>query len=364
MQQHAAEYEKEDIVVFAICAEAVPLLGEFAAHNGITYTLLSDKTGELIRQLGILNAEVPEQDPVYGIPYPGSYLVDEQGYIFEKRFHRDFRVREPMGSLLLYFRLKEYSDRLEEKVRERTRDLERAQMQLIETARLATLGKLIAGINHELNTPVGTLASGLDVIWRYYDRSCVEAGPKERAAMMELKEAIDAACKRIIQVAAGLRQFVRLDQEETQSIDLRHCLDTVVDLLGSQLQARIVVRRDYEEIPRLLCRAPQIGQALLEVLANAAESITGEGTITLGARQVNDGVALTVSDTGRGIPPDELRRLFEPHLRSKNGRVGMSLGLPLAHKIIHEHSGRIQASSLPGQGTTVTIYLPLVTAIA
>src|SRR5437870_8498954 len=115
--------------------------------------MLSDSGSEVIRLVGILNQGIPESDPYYGIPHPGSYLVDEKGYVFEKRFHPDVHVREPMGSLLLYFQLREYSERLEQKVEERTRQLEQAHLHLIETAKLATLVKLIAAINHEWNPP-------------------------------------------------------------------------------------------------------------------------------------------------------------------------------------------------------------------
>jgi len=358
LQEHAADYEAEDIAVFAICPEPVEVLREFVERHGVTYPLLSDPGAALIRHVGILNTEIAEVDPVFGIPYPGSYLVDCQGVIFEKRFHADFHVREPMGSLLLYFQLKDYAERLEEKVEERTRELRETQLQMIEKARLATLGKLIAAINHELNTPVGALASGLDLLWSYYATACHAAKPSERAAMEELKQAVDAACKRIAQVASSLREFVRLDAAEAGRVDVRRCLDAVAELLGPQLDGRITLRRDYHDIPPIYCRAPHLNQALWEIVTNAIESISGPGTITLGARRAGAGVVLTIADTGRGIPPVEIDQLFEPRLRSREGRVRMSLGLALASKIVHEEGGRIEASSEPGRGSTISIHLP------
>jgi signal transduction histidine kinase len=358
LQEHVADYKKQQIAVFAICPEPVDMLGAFAAEHNITYELLSDRGARIIRRLSILNTEVPESDPVYGIPYPGSYLVDERGLIFEKRFHADFHVREPMGSLLLYFQLKEYSERLEQKVEERTRELQQVYLQMTERARLATLGKLIAAINHELNTPVGALASGLEVLWKRYARACEQAGPSAQAAMTELRQAIDAACQRIVQVVAGLREFIRLDEAEAQSVDLRRCLDTVAELLGPRVGRRIRLRREFEEIPAVYCHAAQLNQALWEIVTNAVDSITGQGTITLGARRINGEVVLTVSDTGPGIPPEELAQLFEPRLKTKDGRMRMCLGLALASKIVNEEGGRIEATSAPGAGATIAIYLP------
>jgi signal transduction histidine kinase len=286
------------------------------------------------------------------MPYPGSYFVDEQGLVFEKRFHPDFHVREPMGSLLLYFQLKEYSEQLERKVEERTR-------QLVETATLATLGKLIAAINHELNSPLGALANGMDLLWKYLDAACTQLEPRRRAALEEVRRAVDTAYQRINQVVGDLREFIRLDQAERQEVDLRRSLDTAVELLASKLDSRIQVRREYAEIPAVTCHAPQINQALWELLSNAVDAMEGPGTLTLGVRAEGGHVVLAIGDTGRGISEQELNQLFELRLRPKNGRMGVGLGLPLAHKIVHEHGGRIQVTSVVGRGTTVTVRLPV-----
>lgn len=340
------------MVIFAICREPVEVTARFAAQNSITFPILSDPGGQLIRRVGILNAEVAPDDPVYGIPYPGSYLVDELGMVFEKRFHADFHVREPMGSLLLYFQLKEYSEHLEQKVEERS-------AQLVEAARLATLGKLIAAINHELNSPLGALTSGIDVLGRYFDRTSQQAPARERAVLEETRQTVDAACRRIIQVVADLRQFIRLDQAEVQAIDLRQSLDSVLALVSSRLDGRITIERHYQEIPLLECRPAQIHQALFEVLTNALESIESAGSIALSAGMEAGQILLTIRDTGRGIPADQMEALFEPRLRPKNGRMGVSLGLMLAQKIVLEHRGSLRISSVAGLGATVSIRLPV-----
>jgi signal transduction histidine kinase len=119
------------------------------------------------------------------------------------------------------------------------------------------------------------------------------------------------------------------------------------------------VRREYAEIPAVSCHAPQINQALWELLSNAVDAIEGPGALVLGARKEAGDVVLSIRDSGRGIPAEELSQLFEPRLRPKNGRMGVGLGLPLAHKIVHEHGGRIQVASVVGQGTTVMVRLPV-----
>jgi two-component system, NtrC family, sensor kinase len=352
LQEHHAEYQRRNIAVFSICPEPPDLIADFVARQQITYPILSDESSRVIQQLGILNTEVAEGDPVYGIPYPGSYLVDQHGIVFEKRFHPDVHVREPMGSLLLYFQLREYSEQLEDLVQERT-------MQLIETAKLATLGKLIAAINHELNTPLGALANGIDLLWKYLDNALQQLDPRRRAALEEVRQAVDSAYERINQVVGNLRQFISQDQTGPQEVDLRRSLDAAVELLAFRLDGRVEIQRDYAEIPTVRCHAASINQALWELLSNAIDAIEGPGVLTLGARRDGGDVLLTIADTGHGIPAAELNQLFEPRLRPKSGRIGVSLGLPLAHKIIHEHGGRIQVASTVGRGATVTVRLPV-----
>jgi signal transduction histidine kinase len=356
LQHSYAEYEREGIPVFAICPEPPDLTKTFANQHGIRYYLLSDEGGSYIRRVGVLNTAVPEDDPVYGIPHPGSFLIQRDGRVFEKRFHSDIRVREPMGSLLLYFKLKELNENLEQRVIDRTRELEEAQVKLVETARLATLGKLVAAINHELNTPVGALSSSLNAIWQFYDRTCKALPASQQTALSELKKTIDDACTRISSLAADLRHFVRLDSGEIEQIDLRNSLDLVADMLRWKGEFEVV--RAYGPIEPWIGRAPQLHQALLEIITNAVEAMNGEGTLNLSACQDNGHIVLTVRDSGRGIPADQMNSLFEPHLRAKNGRVGMSLGLTLAHKIIHEAGGDLNISSIEGAGTTVRIRLP------
>lgn len=352
MQEHHTEYQRRNIAVFCICPEPPDLIADFVAGHEITYPILSDQASRVIRQMGILDAKVPEDDATYGVPYPGSYLVDEHGVVFETRFHPDVHVREPMGSLLLYFQLKEYSEQLEEKVHERT-------MQLIETAKLATLGKLIAAINHELNTPLGALANGIDLLWRYVDNASEQLDPRRRAALQEVRQSVDTAHQRINQVVGNLRQFVRQDQTGPQDVDLRESLDAAVELLAIRLDGRIQIQRNYAEIPPVRCNAASINQALWEILSNAVDAMDGPGVLTLGVRRDAGDVLVTIADTGHGIPAADLNQLFEPRLRPKEGRMGVSLGLPLAHKIIHEHGGRIQVASTVGSGATVTVRLPV-----
>ncbi len=358
LQQAIAGYEAEGIAVFAICPEPVALLREFAAAHGIRYLLLADEDARYIRQAGVLNTAVDPRDPVYGIPHPGSFLINREGRVFEKRFHADVRVREPMGSLLLYFRVRELNERLEEKVRERTRELERAQMQLVEAARRASLGKLIAGINHELNSPLGALAGSLRAVWSFYGRACEALTPAQREALADLRRTTEEAFGRLEKLAGDLRKFALLDAPEWEAIDLRESMDLVMGLLAHECGQRIRVERDYHEIPRWIGPAAQIHQALLEILSNAVEAIDGEGVIRLSVRQREDALEVAVTDSGRGISAAEQAQLFEPHLRTKGGRVGMSLGLPLANQIIRDQGGWLDVISAPGE-TTVRITLPL-----
>ncbi|MBK9168486.1 MAG: redoxin domain-containing protein [Bryobacterales bacterium] len=358
LQEAVREFESERIPVFAICNEPVDVLAEFAQVERITYSLLSDSDASYIRTVGVLNTAVAADDPAFGMPYPGSFLINREGRVFEKRFHPDVRVREPMSSLLLYFRLKEYSERLEEMVLERTRDLQQAQLQLVETARHASLGKLIAAINHELNTPVGALVSGIESVWRFYDRMCSDMTAAQRERLLALKEAIDGACARIARLAADLREFARLDGAEVGPVDLRHSLDVTVEVLGGALHRGVRVERRYPDTACWHGRGAPLNQALLEILTNAAEAMPAGGTLTLEVDASDKAFLIVVTDSGSGIPEQERHQLFEPHLRAKGDRIGMALGLPLAHRIVRDQGGELKV--LPGThgGTRVEIHLP------
>ena len=162
-----------------------------------------------------------------------------------------------------------------------------------------------------------------------------------------------------MKIVQSLRNFARLDEAERKSADLLEGLESTLTLLHHELKNRIDVVRDYEAIPEIVCSPNQLNQVFMNVLVNAAHAIDGRGTITIRTRYRDGEVAISFTDTGRGIPAAVLPRIFDPGFTTKGVGVGSGLGLAICYRIVKEHGGRIEVTSEPEKGTTFTVILPV-----
>jgi signal transduction histidine kinase len=239
----------------------------------------------------------------------------------------------------------------------------------VNEARLATLGMLMAGVAHELNTPLGALSSNHDSLKRALARlqdiladEVVEPSELEEVrrvvrALAGVMRVNDMAMQRVGELVTSLRSFGRPDRADVGTVDLHEGLDTAVTLLRHEMRDRIEVVREYGDIPPIECYPQQINQIFMNLLLNAVHAIPAQGTITIRTERVPDGVAVAVADTGVGIAAEHMGRIFEPGFTTKGARVGMGLGLPIARRTVERHGGRIDVTSVPGQGTTFTVRL-------
>jgi len=263
----------------------------------------------------------------------------------------------------------------EEQLVERTEELERAlanlrdaQTQLIQSEKMASLGQLAAGLAHELNNPIGALRASADVMARAQGRlddlledgSCAELDPRLQRALRALTEGRRNAAEaagRVAELVGTLKSFANLDQADLQRADPVRGLESALMVLRGELGDSIKVVRDYDDVPEITCYPADLNQMFLHLLRNAAAAIEGEGVITLGARTDADGVALTVADTGRGIPRERLERIFD--LEFVDGdRVRVGWGMATIRQAVEKHRGRIHIDSEVGRGTVVTVTLP------
>jgi signal transduction histidine kinase len=252
--------------------------------------------------------------------------------------------------------------------------LREAQQQLVMREKMASLGNLVAGVAHEINNPVGAVNSAADTSARSLEHVCrvlEESANRDEimgnrhfhTAMEILKsnsEITVTACKRITDIVRSLKNFARLDEAEFQEADLHEGLESTLTLLHHELKNRVTVEKHYDELPRVQCYPSQINQVFMNVLSNAEQAIAGEGTITIATERRGDDVVVKFSDDGEGIPPDELKHVFDPGFTTKGVGVGTGLGLSISYNIVQKHHGRIEAESEPGGGTTITITIPVV----
>jgi signal transduction histidine kinase len=268
---------------------------------------------------------------------------------------------------------------LEDQVKERTRDLsealnelQQAQAQLVEQEKQAVLGRLVAGIVHEVNNPVAVLHSSADTLARLLGRlrTFVEqhanSGDPAAQSLLEataradqLGGAMQTSGDRLGELVLSLKRFVALDEAEVRVFDVREGIDSAVTLLSPTLGTGVRIARRYESETTLVdCSPAKLNQVFVNLLSNAAEALEGEGEIRITVARTNGLVLIEFSDDGPGIPEDRVDRLFELGLTQKRGRVGLRLGLPTSKRLVQELGGSISIETVYGQGTSVRLRLP------
>ena len=283
------------------------------------------------------------------------------------------RPAETLESRALARRLEEANEEIDSLRREldRTQARElRVRADLVRSAQLATLGNLVRGVSHEINTPLGALASNHDVTRRALERlqrilEDEKVTEDELGEVRKIVRAVTAvedtnamAVERMKHVVKSLRTFGRPDSSEVDRVDLGEALQGTLDLLKHEIGDRITVEVDLQALSPVECYAQGINQVFMNLLMNAIQAMSGEGTLTLRTRREADRAVVEVEDTGTGIPEENLGSIFEPGFTTKGDRIGMGLGLLISSEIIDRHGGKISVTSQVGTGTTFTVFLP------
>jgi signal transduction histidine kinase len=250
--------------------------------------------------------------------------------------------------------------------------LNRAQARLIQSEKMAVLGQLTAGVAHEINTPIGVIKSNTHVTLRTIEKlrqvfdlkvsSSDDLNPDIQRFIQVLDENSHAnldAGMRITDIVGNLKKFTRLDEAGQKETDLHVNIDSVIALINPSLNEHIRIIKKYGNIPCIHGHHTELNQVFMTLLKNAGESIEGEGTIMITTYSHEEYVYLTIADNGRGIPHDQLGKLFDPGFSVQGSRIGMRLGLSTALSIIRDHGGDISVKSTIGKGTEFEISLPI-----
>lgn len=252
------------------------------------------------------------------------------------------------------------------------RQLKSAQEQLVLKEKMASLGDLVAGLAHEINNPIGTINSSTDVSQRCVskientfasDKTLLKHNGSLQKSLTILKENIQVtiqAGSRIATLVKSLKNFSRLDEAGFKVVDVHEGLDSTLTILSNEFQNRISIEKNYGNVPRIPCFPGQLNQVFLNVLKNATNAIKEKGTISIRTISENKTVRIEISDTGRGIPPEKLKKLFSFNFSDTGSRVKLTAGLATAYSIIKHHKGEIKIKSEEGNGTTVNIILPTI----
>ncbi|MEL6188553.1 MAG: ATP-binding protein, partial [Myxococcota bacterium] len=250
------------------------------------------------------------------------------------------------------------------------RELRTTQAQLVQTEKMASLGQLVAGVAHEMNTPIGAIRSvhGSLISAVAKIRGRVSALAPEALEDKKLAKALDVlddgagvisrGSERVSEIVQRLRTFARLDEAEMQRVDVHEGLEDTLVLARHELKHGIEVIRDFQATEPIACFPGQLNQVFLNLVINARQAMGAKGTLTLRTRDGADGLEIEVEDDGPGIPPDNLARVFDPGFTTKGVGVGTGLGLAICFRIIEAHHGRLEVESPPGRGALFRIWLP------
>jgi len=251
-------------------------------------------------------------------------------------------------------------------------ELKATQAQLVQSEKMAALGKLVAGVAHEMNSPIGVIKSANDVTARSVTNIAEElrhsptlddlrASRKLRDSLKALESnnpVSVAASERMTKIVDSLKSFARLDEATIQEADLHEGLESTLTLMEHDLKGRITVLKKFGDIPRIVCLPGDLNQVFMNLLTNASQAIKDKGTITITTFFDNGNVHVEIADTGVGIPSEQMQGLFEPGFTKAGARVKAGLGLFTSYNIVQRHRGQIRVTSDVGQGSTFAIILP------
>jgi len=284
--------------------------------------------------------------------------------------------------------------RIERLVADRSRELEESEAHLVQSEKMASIGQMVAGIVHEINTPLAYVRSSVELTKSHIAdiadalSACEKLGTKLKSdgytqteqfetattmlSSLEEDETLEEAqllldnglsgLDKISDLVTNLKDFSRLDRAVAAEHDINKGLDGALTMINHMLNGKIQTIKHYSDVPHIVCSPAQINQVFLNLLVNAIHAIQAHqdtGTIELTTKVVaGQYVEVSIKDDGKGMSEETLPRVFEPFFTTKRSGKGTGLGLAIAYKIIKEHRGELRVASQVGKGAKFTISLP------
>ncbi len=296
---------------------------------------------------------------------PAEQLREEFDRVFRTGEIQESELEVMLGSEVRVFRLSKIPMRLDRDtithvitIGEDITDSRAVQGRIMQSEKLAAVGQLAAGVMHEINNPLATIGACVAAM-----QGKLEDGQATTAALGEYLEIIDREVERCSAIVDGLLDFSRPKGQAKAPLSVASLVDETLFLLKHhQRFKRMAVERELEpDLPRILGNKEQLIQALMALLLNAVDAMEQAGRLTVRASRAprGDEIMVEVADTGVGIPRENQAKIFDPFYTTKQPGRGTGLGLSICYGIVEDHRGRIEVDSMPGQGATFRVYLPV-----
>jgi two-component system, NtrC family, sensor kinase len=292
---------------------------------------------------------------------------------------------------------RQLAESLEVEVQRKTQEIKETQAQLMQQEKMASIGHLAAGIAHEINNPMGFISSNLNTLKDYEveirsligqygsflssvkDVLVSKNHPPDTIERLELitkfekkidiefilqditnliNESLEGA-ERIKRIVIDLKNFAHPGEDDLKFSDINKNFDSTLNVVWNELKYKANITKDYGELPLVKCYPQQLNQVFMNILVNAAQAIDEMGEIKITTRRDGEQVRITISDTGSGVPQENLSKIFDPFFTTKEVGKGTGLGLNIAYNLIKKHNGKIGVESTLGKGTTFSIRIPV-----
>ncbi|WP_161626905.1 hybrid sensor histidine kinase/response regulator [Desulfospira joergensenii] len=399
---------KDETEALELVKTSVSTLEPFAILFLETGSLPGTGMAEFQRQIHSIDPFVKLVISGHPDKFPAGAISDDKVFFLKKPFYPGEIIRISRSLIherdlekkteLLETRLQEANNKMADMNRDLREKVEKQAAMIVQAEKMASVGLLAAGVAHEINNPISYINSNLFAVKKYFGKinglykeyleaECLlETLEDEKASQIIQKiksfksenkiqmimddleiiaeESIDGI-NRVKNIVSNLKTFSRIDEAEYKPININHAMETTLDIIWNEIKYKAEVERDFQDLPEIKCFPQKISQVFMNLLINAAQAIEDKGKIHITTRMVTRGkrkedrfVQIRISDTGAGIPKENLGKIFDPFFTTKPVGQGTGLGLSIVYEIVKVHGGRIDVVSRPGKGTRFTLHLP------
>jgi signal transduction histidine kinase len=309
----------------------------------------------------LLTAKAGLEEKVKGLESGADDYLNKPFRMFEL----SARIKSLLKIRKMHRELKEYSQRLENTLKE----LQETQAKLIQSEKMASLGRISAGIAHEFNNPLTSIRSNSEPLWSYLDdlKEIIASRdvPMDSEFWEDIKtmrHSIAVGIQRLSSIVKDMLNFSRLDRTDVDCVDIHNGIEESLIILGHEWQEKVEIIRDYDASRPLRCRVASFNQVMMNILANAiyaAKTRERGAKIWIRTRDIEKNISISIKDNGPGIAPEIITKIFDPFFTTKPPGHGTGLGLSLVHFFMKDHQGQVEVFSPPGQGAEFLLSFPI-----